>query len=283
MKHYIGKPPFQWQGEINQESQQLNSLISLFHPLTHWRDLLSSHQMTPVGHAKADGVNQHVGRTYALDGTDDCAYTTLPSAWKLQRFTLSTWVRLASAGGGAIFSLVPRGSAADARGVVFTAYTTYIYFFFGAAGGSFIYSNTGAALTAGETYHVAYSYNGANMVCYINGKQDSTKTASYTISYADKAGSYGPNPASAYIGGYHNSTNTSPATTADILYEFNGQIGPVSLYNRALLAAEIWQLYDPQTRWELYATPMQRTWFIPQSFRPHYARSTYIAGVNHHA
>ena len=37
---------------------------------------------------------------------------------------------------------------------------------------------------------------------------------------------------------------------------FTGKIGDVRIYNRALSPAEIWAMYDPATRWELYAPVM---------------------------
>ena len=39
----------------------------------------------------------------------------------------------------------------------------------------------------------------------------------------------------------------------------DGPIGEVRAYNRALSAAEVWALYDPATRWELYR-PVARFW-----------------------
>jgi len=40
---------------------------------------------------------------------------------------------------------------------------------------------------------------------------------------------------------------------------FDGRIGDVRIYNRCLSAQEVWQLYDPITRWELYK-PLRRLW-----------------------
>lgn len=262
MRWPIGQPPFQWSGEINRTSPQAHGLTSLFHPLMHWRDLIGGYQMTPVGNAAANGVNAQIGHTYSLDGTDDCAYVTLPDAWKLQQFTISAWIKPMATGFNMVFSTVPRGAAADGRGTMLLLSSYQLYLAIG-NGTAYTYSNLGAYMSAGATYHVAGTYNGANMIVYINGRQDSIKAATVTISYADKSTSHGPNPASAYIGGYHSAINSSPGTTADILYDFNGQIGPVSLYNRALSAAEVWSLYDPQTRWQLYATPEYRRWFVP--------------------
>ncbi len=47
--------------------------------------------------------------------------------------------------------------------------------------------------------------------------------------------------------------DSSPGSYSD------GEIGDVRLYNRALSDAEVWSLYDPATRWELYAPPA-RAW-----------------------
>jgi hypothetical protein len=52
--------------------------------------------------------------------------------------------------------------------------------------------------------------------------------------------------------------NARPAVGAG----FAGQVGEVRIYNRALSAAEAWQLYDPATRWALYAPP-RRLWLVP--------------------
>lgn len=42
---------------------------------------------------------------------------------------------------------------------------------------------------------------------------------------------------------------------------FPGRIADARIYNRALSPAEIYQLYDPATRWELYR-PIQRMWQV---------------------
>jgi len=38
------------------------------------------------------------------------------------------------------------------------------------------------------------------------------------------------------------------------LREFFGNITDVRLYTRGLSPAEVWQIFDPRTRWELYGT-----------------------------
>jgi hypothetical protein len=43
-------------------------------------------------------------------------------------------------------------------------------------------------------------------------------------------------------------------------FDLNGKLQDFRIYNRALSAAEARALYDPQTRWELYAPLTQRFW-----------------------
>lgn len=39
-------------------------------------------------------------------------------------------------------------------------------------------------------------------------------------------------------------------------------IADVRIYSRSLSAAEVWQLYDPRTRWDLYAPTVPRVWVV---------------------
>lgn len=278
MERYIGSPPFQWKGEINKTSPQAHGLTALFHPLMHWRDLIGGYQMTPVGNAAANGIVAELGRTYSLDGTDDCAYVTLPDAWKLQRFTVAAWINCTALGAGSQvwFSLLPRGAGADARGVYCYVTNAYISTAIGAGSGSYTQAFLNVTRYANTTYHVAGSYDGTTLRTWQNGVLVASTNTSITIQYADKAGSYGPNPASAYIGNYHDSDNTAPDVAVDLIYDTTANMGPVSLYNRALSAAEIWRLYDPQTRWELYQPPRPTVWWMPP------ATTSIIPRVRHH-
>jgi len=80
----------------------------------------------------------------------------------------------------------------------------------------------------------------------------------------------------AYVDGAYKGTNTtsnagssSPnRTVIGARYDSgaNGQfaegnIAHVCIWNRALTDAEVWALYDPRTRWDLYAVPSRRVYF----------------------
>ena len=93
-------------------------------------------------------------------------------------------------------------------------------------------------------YHYAGVYDGASYRIYVDGVQ--TKTEAVTA-------------------------GTPTANTTDIQFglepggggrwPWKGDIGDVRIYNRALSAPEVRELYAPQTRWELYA-PMRRVWAL---------------------
>lgn len=48
---------------------------------------------------------------------------------------------------------------------------------------------------------------------------------------------------------------------ADTTTNFSGYIAHTAIWNRALNPAQVWQLYDPATRWDLYWTPSSRVFF----------------------
>lgn len=68
---------------------------------------------------------------------------------------------------------------------------------------------------------------------YIDGRNPGTSSTSKTPTGLDRVG----------IGANVGSTIATP---------FDGLISNVCIWNRVLNAAEIWQLYDPSTRWQLY-------------------------------
>ena len=83
-----------------------------------------------------------------------------------------------------------------------------------------------STITNGMWYHVAFTYNGATKIIYINGLQDAEEAAT---------GSMVVNTDSLKIGFGQSSGATNNY--------YNGLIRSVSIYNRALSASEIQQLY----------------------------------------
>jgi hypothetical protein len=97
-------------------------------------------------------------------------------------------------------------------------------------------------LTAGDSYLIAGTYNGASVCLYVNGSLIGSYSYTSPISH-----SFSPLRLGSHAG----------------LYCWDGSIGAVSVYNRALSAAEVWQLWDPATRWDLYRPLVRRLWHVP--------------------
>lgn len=89
------------------------------------------------------------------------------------------------------------------------------------------------AFSTGTLYHLACSYDGANMLMYVNGQLVSTTAKTGTPNDFGSTSCVGAQP-----GGGEN---------------IDGRIADLRVYNRPLSAAEVLALYLPQTRWELYA------------------------------
>lgn len=87
-------------------------------------------------------------------------------------------------------------------------------------------------LSADVWYHGAVTYGDGTVTLYLNGLPDGSGSSSQTFSSAGQLG-IGRGSDQALI----------------------GSICDVRLYNRALGPGEIWQMYAPETRWELYRLP----------------------------
>ena len=100
------------------------------------------------------------------------------------------------------------------------------YFYFYINNGSSTYSvYSGSYATLGQWYFVVGTYNGTDLIMYINGSQGSSTSVVGSINYSS---------ANLYIGQYD-----------DTAYRrrFAGQIDEVMIYNRSLNAAEVSSLY----------------------------------------
>ena len=94
-------------------------------------------------------------------------------------------------------------------------------------------SYSGPTLSSGTLYHLAVTLvEGGNVVFYVNGLATTTTAQS---------GAFGVGNDNTVLIGRRRDGNY-----------FKGLIGDLRIYNRALSAAEIWSLYAPQTRWDLY-------------------------------
>lgn len=106
------------------------------------------------------------------------------------------------------------------------------------AANSTISSTATTTLTANTPYHLVGTYDGAYVRLYVNGVLAGSPSAT-TLSLGTSA-------QPTYMG------RLRPYISDSYFY---GLIGDVRIYERALSADDVWQLYDPATRWELYASP----------------------------
>jgi len=116
----------------------------------------------------------------------------------------------------------------------------YAYVFSSADAISVANRTAGVDCVVGTWALIGFVYDGAAIRAYCNGVQVASTNAVITLKTGDQAVEIGAR-----------NSNLQPV----------GYIGDVRLYNRALTAAEVWQLYDPATRWELYA-PLRKWWAI---------------------
>ena len=92
------------------------------------------------------------------------------------------------------------------------------------------------ALSASTLYHVAFTWDGVTMRLFVNGVQDANTQA--------HTGPMLTGTRNLYLGRW--------GGTGASEYPFVGQIYDLRIYNVALTADVIWQMWHPATRWELY-------------------------------
>lgn len=84
---------------------------------------------------------------------------------------------------------------------------------------------------------------GAGLFLYVNGIQEASNTTA-TTTLRD-------------VDGFQFYSSADGTTTNG----WDGSIADFRVYRRALTAADVWALYDPATRWELYSAPSARVFF----------------------
>lgn len=237
-------PPLGWTGRINRQSRQYAGLLA-------WWALRSEAYGASVVNLMGNGTDQFPGgsrnpswqisntvgislagnSTAYNDANGDHVPVTSISAGTVH--SISFWCRYENyptlAYGG-----IPLGGSS-------TSYVDWIN------GSSRRYAVGGVSvditstLTKGGWNHHAWTRNGTTVTAYLNGRQDGSP------------GTLGANNAL-----------TIAYLMSNGQYFLNGNIADVRIYNRTLSAAEIWRLYDLQTRWELYQMrPM--VWWVAQS------------------
>jgi len=197
------------------------------------------------------------GATLDFDNTDD--YVNLGDSTTVvttgQPFTLAWWERV-KAGSGVYPSRfrLPISGGTEAFAVLRSSDAAYERLAFGKANSTNTVFRLMGAPTLAASVDIWYLWTlvgrvgpedvgtAANWAAYVNG-------ASYTVEANTTFGSFGNTIARI---GYDGADNAA-----------NCQMADIRIYDRPLSAAEVWQLWAPQTRWELYRPAKRRTWILP--------------------
>ncbi len=172
-----------------------------------------------------------VGQALNFDGSND--YVGIADAAALRMTTilaLSAWIKPTASNDGNFHFIFGKASYSDSSDTN-SSYKLYLkndgtIGLYSSASGTFVVSGA-SVLSTNTWYQVAAVADGVNAKIYINGVQDGT--ASFSSSFAK-----GTNADDVQIG-----TNVSGSNQS-----FAGSIDDVRIYNKALSAAEVLQLYN---------------------------------------
>ena len=170
-----------------------------------------------------------IGNAVTFDGSDDYITAGTGSSLALtSKLSISTWIYLSAIpANGITWRIAYKYSSGDASnlyqfGVGNTGSAAYLYFNPG-GGGSDSFGST--ALTTGRWYHVAVTFDQPTLKFYIDGRLDKTTSDSVVGGFNSGSGTM-------KIGGL-GTANTN----------INGNLDETRVYNRALSADEVAQLY----------------------------------------
>lgn len=107
-------------------------------------------------------------------------------------------------------------------------------------------TNAPFTIAAGVWNHFVVIGNGSSVKLYANGSELTAQTF-------NSGGSIPSSSTTPHVGNWQYNNN----------WGWNGTIGEVHFFNRALSAAEVWQMWDPATRRDLYRPLVRRVWYLP--------------------
>ncbi len=240
------QPPLDYQFALNSNSQQARGLVGWWPPIAaHGKnglvDLAHGAAGTVFDTGNSWAVEAAGGNVVNYDASANCRMAT-NITYNNSAYSYAVWANP--------FTAVNNNSkyvcfenTSDRRNIGLIQRTS-VYYWWSFAGAETPESGTAASvLTTLHTWsHVVLTHDGVTQNIYLNGVLG--KSVTNTPGAADAF----------YIGGYGGATTVN----------FSGNIGDLRVYDRVLLADEVWQLWAPQTRWELYAPPaLLRFWSVP--------------------
>lgn len=237
---------------LNRESPQARDLIDLYLGRPHNLTAVRRRAVTRVGtfavlpRGAADPLNDVLLEYDQGGGNINGATFPVSGVSASDPVTVATWIYIVQSPGaprgiwefGSTWSLGlshTKGTSGTLRAHVVTT-----------SGGAaqFNTGDTTTALSAFRPLHAVVVWNpGAGLTLYINSLAEaSNATATTGLRDVDQMRVYG-------------------APSVEITAGLEGSLADFRVYRRALTASEVWALYDPATRWDLYATPGRRVFF----------------------
>jgi hypothetical protein len=187
-----------------------------------------------AGYWRNDGVTTWLDKANtgvaSFDGTDDYLINNTDATWVGNTYTFSYWIKTSTAS-STILELKHNSSGAMINNTFFTSLTSTgkIRSYQANSSGAVVYDHTSTnAVHNGAWHHVALSYDNSTFKIYIDGSLDSTDSGSGTISQVARR---------LYIGINRNDGDSTFNSA------FNGQIASTNIFNTALSATEVSELY----------------------------------------
>lgn len=241
-----GHPP-NTQFELNTQSPQARGLIAWWSMLGQSRGNTLRDLIRGAAGSLNDAVwaNRGVGSCIYLDGTSGMAVPTFGDVDISTSFTMHSVMYLPTKPD----SWVILFGRSNAQGAIagWTAcqycYGTTYAFGIGDGAGGFAFDANIAVLPLNTWLYLTTTYDGTVVKSYINGRYQTGQDIATGVTPWSTANSWET--------GWGDNVNN----------RLVGYFSEGRLYNRTLSAAEVWVLYDPATRWELYA-PVVRYWAL---------------------
>lgn len=203
---------------------------TLFHGMQTYQELAYNRQVVWYTPTSVSWVRHpEIGSMINQTSSGRSAIKHADYMWVKRQMSLSVWVYPTAVSGTRriITKAVGTLNNQNEYDLRLSGSSVVFYFFSGATA----YSVTGGSISVNKLYHLCGTLGASGaMKLYINGVLVAT----------------GDTPA-----GNSNNLNGDFATGA-VASNFTGYVGDVRLYNRGLSAHEVWKLYDPATRWDLY-------------------------------
>jgi len=182
------------------------------------------------------GVPGKVGLGFSFDGVDDRIEIPDSASLKPANVTVDAWVRfdaLDTPGASApglqyiVFKRNSRTSSFEGYALIKLRVggVDRLQFVISSAAGIQVVTSSATAVASGQFYYAVGSYDGSSAKLYVNGALEDQKAANFPLDYGTRP---------VFIGSSEESWNG----------RLNGVVDEVSIYNRALTAAEIQALFN---------------------------------------